>query len=333
MKRFASACVLVLAGFAQAALADSPGPQLNPDRAYPPSCLAYPLPAAAAPVTQVQVLAYTIDQNSNYTGNTEQITLALWRSPCNGSKAALLGSVTRDPSRNNTFPAPLIPGLYVNQNGHESWARIAADPNTFRSGLGEGIDPFFSSLTFVFEEPYDTTVPYVDYTNALSITNGAGGTFALLGAYNPAQYPTSGLPLQISGYQIGNYSDPTGGQGVQVEISESSTPNQRYLILAWYTYDPTNIAFWLFGSTPFNIGDRSTTASLNYYGGGHFAGGGGVVAGASPWGSATVSFPDCDHMVMTYASTSGLPGGVPSGSGTRTFTRVTWMNGVTCDLP
>ena len=334
MKRFASAGLLVLAGFAQMALADSPGPQLNPDRAYPPSCLAYPLPAAAAPIAaQTPVLVYTLDSNYAWTGTTEQVTLTLWRSPCNGGKAALLGSVTRDPALYDAFPVPLIPSLYVNQNGHESWARIAADPNTFASGLGEGFDPFFRSQTFVFEEPYDPTVPYVDYASALAVTNGAGGTFASLAAYNPALYPTAGLPLQISGYQSGNYADDSGAQGVQVEVSESATAGQRYLILAWYTYDASNVPYWLFGSTSFALGARSSTVPLGYYYGGNFAGLGGVAGTGHSWGNATVSFPDCDHIVMTYAGAGGLPNGVPAGSGTRTFTRASWINGVTCDVP
>jgi len=330
MKRLAFVSLLLLIGFAQTAFADSPGPQLNPDRAYPPSCVAYPLPSPSGPVASAQILAYTIDNNYAFTGNTEQITLRLWRSPCNGGNAALLGSVERDSSRNNTFPAPLIPSLYINQNGHEAWARIAADPNTFTAGLGEGIDPFFSSLTFVFEEPYDSSVPYVDYSNALSVTNGNGSAFATLAAYNPSQYPTAGLPLQISGYQTGNYGDPSGGQGVQVEVAESATAGQRFLVLAWYTYDPSHVAYWLFNSTAFNIGARSATFPLGYYTGGGFAGSAGTVS-AYVWGDITVSFPDCDHMLMTYASYSGFPSDVPTGSGTRTFTRVTNINGVTCD--
>jgi len=278
----------------------------------------------------VQVLAYTIDQNYNLTGSTEQITLTLWRSPCNGGKAALLGSIARDSAHSNTWPAPLIPSLYVNQNGHESWARIAQDPNTFSSAIGEGLDPFFDSLSFVFEEPYDLNVPYVDYSAALAITNGNGDAFATLAAYNPAQYTTANQPLQISGYQTGNYGDPSGGQGIQVEVAESSTANQRYLVLAWYTYDATGTSYWLFNSTAFTIGDRSAAFPLGYYGGGGFAGGAGTVS-AAVWGNITVTFPDCDHMVMSYGSASGLPSGVPTGSGIRTFTRVTNINGVTCD--
>jgi hypothetical protein len=332
MKRFALACTLVLAGFAQSASADSPGPQLNPDHAYPPSCLAFPLPDPTGPITSVQILAYTVDNTYTLTGNTEQITLKLWRSPCNGGKAALLGSVTRDASVANTFPAPLIPSLYVNQNGAEAWARIASDPNTFTAGLGEGIDPFFESLTFVFEEPYSNTVPYVDYSKALSVTNGNGSVFAALGAYNTSQYPTAGQPMQISGYQTGNYADASGGQGVQVEVSESATAGQRYLILAWYTYDPTNVAYWFYGSTAFNLGARSATLPLGYFYGGSFAGTSGVAGTGALWGNVTVSFPDCNHLQMTYADAGGLPSGVPTGSGTRTFTRASWINGATCDF-
>jgi hypothetical protein len=35
-------------------------------------------------------------------------------------------------------------------------------------------------------------------------------------------------------------------------------------------------------------------------------------------------------MQFTYAANAGLPAGVPSGSGSKTWTRATQLNGLTC---
>src|SRR4029077_10832563 len=92
-----------------------------------------------------------------------------------------------------------------------------------------------------------------------------------LSTYDPTQYADSSRPMQISGYQTGNYSDPVGGQGIQVEVMELGMQGQRAIVLAWYTYDASGTSYWLFNSTTFNIGDRSVSLPLGYYTGGSFA--------------------------------------------------------------
>ena len=49
------------------------------------------------------------------------------------------------------------------------------------------------------------------------------------------------------------------------------------------------------------------------------------------WGPATVSFPDCNTMTLTYASNPGLPAGVPTGNGTRTWSRLANVNALACE--
>ena len=44
----------------------------------------------------------------------------------------------------------------------------------------------------------------------------------------------------------------------------------------------------------------------------------------------TVDFPDCNSMHFTYQANAGLPASVPQGSGSRTWTRLTGINGLGC---
>jgi hypothetical protein len=334
MKRLAFISLLFLTGFAQTASADSAGPELNPTRAYPPSCVALPLPPPAGnePVWSTRVNVPTIDSSYSFVGS-ESVTYLLWRTPCNGGTAAMIGQMQRDNDKLNDTPFPVFAQLTASQGTAQNVTlRPALDPNTVRSGLDLGLIPVPSNVRFVLEEAYDSANIYLlDYTQPMNLTiNGSSAVTIGIPQYNPNLYATAGLPLQISGYQTGNYADPSGGQGIQVEVAESATDNERFLVLAWYTYDASHTSYWLFNSTSFPVGARSAAFPLGYYGGGGFAGGSGTVS-AAVWGNISVSFPDCDHMVMTYGSAAGLPSGVPTGSGTRTFTRVTNINGVTCD--
>jgi len=333
MNRLAFISLLFLLGLAQTALADSPGPLLNPYRAYPPSCVALPFPEPAGnePLWSTRVTVPTVDSSFNFVG-TESVTYFFWRTPCNGGGAALIGQMQRDDANASHTPVPVFSLITATQGvAQNAVVRPAVDPNTVFSGLDLGLIPISWYVTFVMEDAYASGNSYLlDYTQSMNLTiNGSSAVTIGIPQYNPNLYATAGLPMQISGYQTGNYADASGGQGIQVEVAESATAGQRYVVLAWYTYDPSNIAYWLFNSTAITIGDRQATFPLGYFHDGGFAGSADGVG--SLWGNVTVSFPDCEHMVMSYSSVTGLPGGVPTGSGTRTFTRVTNINGVTCD--
>jgi len=68
--------------------------------------------------------------------------------------------------------------------------------------------------------------------------------------------------------------------------------------------------------------------TVAYATGGGF--GGGPAATNASWGTLIVDFPDCNSMHFSYQANSGLPAGVPQGSGSRTWTRLTSINGLTC---
>jgi hypothetical protein len=326
MKRYLIS-LSVLAGLScvNVAWSDSPGPVRSPWQAYPPSCLAYPLPSPSGPTWSVQApLETSISDSSPH----ETVNFTFWRTPCSGGKSALLGRVYRDAAFVNKFPAPLLSGLQISQGAIQNHpARMATEPNTVLSYVPWDLS-VSDSLEFVFENDASASV---DYSKAIDLAiNAAERTVAVsIPAYDKMQYSTAALPLQLSGYLTGNWFDPAhGGEGAQIEVGAGSG-NARYIIFAWYTYDTSGIPFWLFGQGSFNPGDRSANVTVAYATGGGFAGG--PSATNASWGTLAVEFPDCNSMHFTYQANAGLPSSVPQGSGTRNWTRLTSINGLTCE--
>ena len=317
---------------ASLALADSPGPSLNPYRAYPPSCLADPLPASpSGPFLSGRMTLPLFGA-----AGTEMVTVNLWRTPCNGGRSALLGSVVRDAPNAFAAPSPQFPAVVITQGAMSNQsARVVGEPNTVRSIYQPGA-PFVGTQQFVFENYPTSVAAQFDYNAALTVafvpTNSSLPTLtAQMPAYDLGQYANAFLPLPITGYMTGNWYDPAhSGEGVQTEIGEIPGTTSRYIVFAWYTYDNSGTAYWLFGSGGFNAGDRSASITLAYETGGSFAGVFSGSATPAAWGTVTVNFPDCNTMAFTYDANAGLPTGVPQGFGSKQWTRLTSINGLSC---
>jgi hypothetical protein len=326
---FATALLLPLT-----AAADSPGPGAIPYRAYPPSCLSYPLPGVGdVEVQSAAPVVNTVDEQGHIVG-IEQPAYFFWRTPCSSGRSALLGLFGRAAMYQGQWPAPLFPGITGTQGAIQNVPiRLAAEPNTAVSSLPANGFAVLVSQSFVFEN--NPTGPQFDFSKALEITiEGNPPSTVFLSAYDESAYPTASLALPITGYLTGNWYDPAhSGEGIQTEIGEFPEAGEtmnRYLSVAWYTFDATATPYWLFGSGTFTAGDRSTTFDLSYVTGGGFAGTGSGSVQSKRWGSITVAFPDCNTMSFQYQSASDLPSGTPSGSGTKTWTRLTQINGLTC---
>jgi hypothetical protein len=315
----------------------------NPYRAYPPSCLGSPIPLGLWQNDPNAITKQPFLFGDPYAGGLEasyyeKSLIYLFRVPCSGGKSATLLEIDR-PSTASTTYYPTFPAVSVAQGSNNIYIRLTDDPNTFFSTV-YALNPLIQSDVFVLENYYGDGVQF-DYNQAFTLTvdnlsnvdSGRISTFSMP-AYNPAQYAAASQPLPISGYMTGNWRDPNhSGQGIQVEVGElqsTSTSYPRYITIAWYTFDDLGVPYWLFGSGTFNAGDTSAAVQLGYSSGGAFAGSSGGSATAVLWGTFNVQFTDCNTMQFSYQSTGGLPAGVPSGSGTRTFQRLTQMNGLTC---
>src|SRR5690606_19050247 len=135
--------------------------------------------------------------------------------------------------------------------------------------------------------------------------------------------PAAFQDLPISGYMSSNWYDPTAsGEGIVLQVYERPNEPQTIVVsYSWSAFDPSGVPFWLFGQADISRGAKVATSPIAYRTGGGLGGNGGAAGAPIIWGSATVSFPDCNHMTFSYASNPGLPAGVPTGSGTRTWIR------------
>lgn len=317
------------------AIADSPGPYLNTYRAYPPSCLSYPLPTPSGPGTSTQVALPLSDGTGS-----ETVTFAVWRTSCSDGKSALLGAFGRTTQNANAVPAPLFPSISISQGSSSIIAgRVALEPNTVISDIPGGV-PFFGTFySFVFENWPFADQPQFNFSETLTLSfdqaSGYPPVVINVPAYDSSQYADASQPMQISGYMTGAWYDPLhSGEGIQVEVGELGPPGtayNRYIGIAWYTYDATGAPYWLYGEGIFTAGDRSATVSMVYSTGGGFAGNFGGVANTPTWGTINVQFFNCTVMQFSYQSNAGLPSGVPTGTGTKTWTRISSMNGLSCD--
>lgn len=317
----------------------------NPDRAYPPSCLNSPMPFGMwqnDPYNSyhrtINLIGDPLSGDPSERTYVEAVDVYAFRVACTSGHSAVLLEIDR-PSNHSTSHYPTFPGVYVTQGSVQDFViRVADDPNTFFS-TNYALNPLIQSDVFVLENFYGGSVQFdFDQPFTLTIDNLTTGTghqiFDLpMGAYNPAQYPEAALPLPISGYMTGAWYDPNhSGEGIQVEVGEQGTPgtaNDRYIVMAWYTYDPQGFPYWLYGMGSFTAGDRSAMVQMIYSTGGGFAGNFGN-ATTPDWGTINVQFSDCNTMQFSYQSLSGLPPGVPVGSNTKTWTRISQMNGLTC---
>ena len=308
----------------------------NPYRAYPPSCLNSPIPAGLYSNDPAK-LTTTIQLSGDPLGDaeeqayTENDTVTIFRVPCGPTASAVLVEIDR-PSTASTVNYPVFPGVVI---GTGYVPRVAADPNTFFSNT-VAYDPVVdASNVYVFENYIGTTV---NYNQALSVTvnnlqSGAGADVVTYSvpAYNASAYAANSQPLPISGYQSGNFYDATrGGEGIQIEVGDVGVATStRSITIAWYTFDDSGTPYWLYGQANFTTGATSVSVPMYYGTGGGFAGDYTSVA-FTQWGNVTVNFPDCNTMKFTYASNAGLPEPVPVGSGSKTWTRLTQLNGLTC---
>jgi len=334
---------------------------IRPDNlAYPPSCLAWPIfgDLPIGPTWSRSTPVALVDRTTLQQVGHENVDFTFWRVPCDGGRSAVLLRISRAPAadRNRVVQFPPVPGLAVRQNSTTFLARLAEEPNTQNSSLVPGA-LIAVGVTVVLENFLRNDVlvggalkpgvsqgfadPYIDFNQALDLTIPAAPDIGLspippplsIPAYDPSQYPNASAPLPITGYNAGSYFDPAHpGEGMLVgvmgDLAGDFMQRRSVITLAWFTYDQAGRPFWLYGNAGFTPGAREVSVALGYYANGGFAGA--STGGRSPWGTVMVTFPDCAAMRFSYAASANLPAPVPSGSGDRTWARLTQENGLSC---
>ena len=140
-----------------------------------------------------------------------------------------------------------------------------------------------------------------------------------------SQSPTVSMsPMTVGGYMSGNWYDPTqGGQGFQLEFTEQNDT----MLAIWFVYTPDGSGQnWIYAQGPYDLSKSSVTLPAEILTGGKFPPlFKSTDVHATPWGTITFTFTDCDH--GTAAWNSSMPG---YGSGSMPIGRLTQVRGTTC---
>jgi hypothetical protein len=338
------------AGAKSAAAVNSatPGlPRANPLRTYPPSCLADPLPdQTSGPIYQQSVSLGAYNTNTQQIDTTELVTIKVWRVACSSSdyyNSATLMRIERSTSSQTIYP--VFPAIRISQGGigYEDFpanlVRVALEPNTVISETSVDA-PIRSDTTYVLENYDSTSAGVFDFNLAFGLqfdnlftTNNL--SFLDVAAYNPTAqtYPDAFQEIPISGYLSTNWYDPAAdGEGIVLQVYErAGDTNNLVIAFSWSTYDPNGVPFWIAGQADIPRGAKTATVPMFYRTGGGFAGDNGSADPPIAWGTSTITFPTCNIMTLVYAANPGLPAGVPSGSGTRVWSRIANVNGLPCE--
>lgn len=330
----------------------TPGlPRTNPVRAYPPSCLADPLPDQT--LGPVYSKAVNLSAFNTATGGflLEGVTIKIWRVACSSStfftSATLMRIERQAQFEGDTDIYPLFPALQAKQgnivfsddpNYLLNLIRSPIEPNTVISDTLTDAPVIFST-TYVLENYDSPAAGFFDFNLTFGLrfdnlaTGGASDLYFLdVPTYNPTAgtYPAAFQDIPISGYLGTSWYQPGAGDGIVLQIYERiGEPNTLVVSFTWSIYDTLGIPFWLGGQVDIARGAKSATTQLFYRTGGSINGG--VPGPPILWGTATISFQDCNHMTFTFASNPGLPAGIPTGSGTRNWERIANINGLACE--
>jgi hypothetical protein len=261
------------------------------------------------------------------TGAIRQVGLTLWRVPCSATKGAFVITVEGPPGERL-----LMPFFFGSQAGNDFLLRFNTEPNTWLAMTLEfslpasGVQTFVADLS-IFAALPDLNQPFTisaEYPPSASVLNPFQ-----VAAYNASLYPPVGNHV-LTGYLTGSYFDPArSGEGMLLEIAEVGAT--RLAVVSWYTFDNDGFPLWLIGAAPIDGAATSSTIQLASKGGGGFAGQFDPSELVDlPWGQITITFPTCSTLRFTYQASHSVPF-LPQGSGERTWTRLTSVNGLACE--
>lgn len=330
---------------------ERPGtPQVNPFRAYPPSCAAYPLPNKPSGLAVSQRVVLYKTNHSRNVSLTEEVTVTIWRVPCSSSgsetryspdgapNALTLVRVDRDAANegnNNLFPT--VPFFRIEQGDIEfadnKLARISLEPNTILSEVAYDA-PIVVSTTFVLENYALENYGYFKFNDAFKLQAdpmlGAIGyvppTFTVP-AYEPtaASYPDAFAARPLDGYAAAQWVNAEFNEGLLLQVTEAIGPNnalQRQVVFDLLLEDTNGDPLWLVGNAAFAVNARSLEIELGYLGNG---------LQLLPWGTATIEVADCNHLDVAYVANDGLAEPIPVFSGLKTYDRLFTSNGMGCE--
>ena len=325
-------------------------PRVNPYKAYPPSCIADPVPDQTSGPTYTTTANLAAYDSVNNQTVLEGVTIRIWRIACSSSDSVNAVTLMRI-QRQSIYEGdqevyPLFPVTAIQQGGItyddpnlRSYARTAVEPNTVITDVLPDT-PIVNSTTYILENYANPNSGFFDFNESFGIRfdnldQNSPYYFINVPAYNPTvgTYPDAFQNIPVSGYLSTSWYNPaTSGEGIVMQVYELLGDTQNFIVnFTWSAYDPSGLPFWLTGQVTVPRGTRTVTTPMFYVTGGGLGGNAGAADPPTPWGTATLGFSDCNHLTLTYASNPGLPAIVPQGSGTRSWLRLGRLNGMDCE--
>lgn len=306
---------------------------------YPASCLTYPLPDGPGDYPHERKPAKLLAQGQSMPTHYEDGHIVIWRQPCNPAfvdgqwqpRSALLLRVERsDEAAEKSVAAS--PVVRRKAGGALVYLRLPAEPNTLFGDMSG--TTLSSDHSYVIEEMRQPSSP-TDMNGALELVvsdiYGSNVVEFDVATFQPTagDYPELFEPMPITGLLNGIFMDPAhSGEGLNIQVLRVG--DTRIVDVAWFTYSDDGQPFWIGGSQAIEGGDNSVEVGLFHTAGGGFAGDFGNDVQRTPWGTLTLEFDNCNQVSFDYQSNAGMPGHVPSGSGSRTWQRLTHIDGLHC---
>ena len=229
-----------------------------------------------------------------------------------------------------------VGGLNTGRSGHT--ATLLPNGEVLVAG-GYTFTPPNSGVITKRSERYDASgaawLPAGDLNVARSAHTATllpNGKVLVVGGYGDGGYGADGIlnsaelygpvpPGTIVPAFTGSWFDPAqNGQGLLVEV----LPNNQFLA-AWFAFNPAGSAQAWFTGVGTYSGNTATIANVIQPSGGHW------IPNFDPnrivdnaWGSLKLTFTDCNHGKVEFASSSGY------GTGSMNLTRLTQPAGLTC---
>lgn len=347
---------ILLVGLAAAPVlaADAPAPH----HAYPPSCLADPLPTAPSGETwSAEFMVRGWDDDHPQDDAAYPARLDIWRVACDATHAATLMRVTLLPADDEpdiieSLPPRIIQDHVDPHHSPEEKAsqfRLSTESGSatsnrlwyfpeFESGSFTAVlDNYVHAGDFAGHHGSEEHLPRFDFNQAFRVelpsfdpgSTDAGDIWSEIiidvPAYapDPASYPDAYAPLRLSGHINGIYYDPAfDGSGVNIQVHHDTGRDRPGVNIALFTTDADGNPFWLGGDELFDAGERSVRIPLRFH----------DASGPHDWGHVDVRALDCSTLQLDFSDT-GLPAYVPAAADLdgRTWKRLIVVDALTCN--
>jgi plastocyanin len=185
---------------------------------------------------------------------------------------------------------------------------------------GQGGNGAPSSASWMATVAFNTAGTF-GYHCEIHVSDGMIGTVTVNDVAPPPPPPPPSIT--IGGYMSGNWFDPDqSGHGFQIEAATSNN-----MVAIWFVYAPDGSSQnWIYAQGSYDSTKNTVTLPAFLSTGAKFPPNFKPTdATATPWGTLTFTFVDCNHGTASWNSTEQ-----GYGQGTLPITRLTQIDGTTC---